>query len=527
MKTIIRNLPDDLATSHQIIIDLVTENRSLKEKTTALEHQLALLRAKQFGASSEKLGSEDLGKAIDALEHQIEDEETSEAKPEEDTQEEAEPASDVAPSTDATTNNPSKPPKNKPRRKPLPAHLPRSNVVIPAPTECPSCQGTLFRTIGDDVSEILEYVPASFRVIRTIRPRCACMHCDQIVQGDAPGNTIDKGKAGPGLLAYLLVQKYCHHLPFYRQSQIYEREGIDLSRSTMASWAGQCAKLLAPLIEALRKEVFAANAIHTDDTPVPVLAPGAGKTKTGRLWVYLRDGRPHGDPSPRAVCYFYSADRKGERPQLHLQGFSGILHADAYPGYDKLYGETISEAACWAHTRRKFYEATVGNPHATIAHEVLKKMGKLYAIEEEIRGKPPETRKEARQQKTKPLVAALFAYFKSVHTKLPKKSPTAGAIAYATNHQAALERFLEDGTIEIDNNAAERAMRSIAIGRKNWLFAGSDQGGETAAALYSLIETAKLNQINPWHYLRHVLAHIQDHPANKIAELLPWNVTLP
>jgi transposase len=303
----------------------------------------------------------------------------------------------------------------------------------------------LFRTIGDDVFEILEYVPASFRVIRTIRPRCACIHCDQIVQGDAPGNTIDKGKAGPGLLAHLLVQKYCHHLPFYRQSQIYWREGIDLSRSTMASWARQCAKLLAPLIEALRKEVFAANAIHTDDTPVPVLAPGAGITKTGRLWVYLRDGRPHGDQTPRAFCYFYSADRKGERPQFHLQGFSGILYADAYPGYDKLYGETNSKAACWAHTRWKFYEATVGNPHATIAEEVLTKMGKLYEIEEEIR----------------------------------------------------------------------------AIGRKNWLFAGSDQGGETAAALYSLIETAKLNHINPWHYLHHVFARIQDHPASKIEGMLP------
>jgi transposase len=515
MKTIIKNLPEEVPLLHQIITVLVAENRFLEDKTQALEHQLALLRAKQFGKSSEKLDQ-----AIGDLEHQIEEQETDEAKPDDDAEDE------VTSDTPATETS-AKKPQNKPRRKTLPAGLPRTDVIIPAPPECPSCHGTRFRTLGEDVSEILEYVPASFRVIRHLRPRCACIQCDQIVQGDAPGNTIDKGKAGPGLLAHLLVQKYCNHLPFYRQSQIYGREGLDLSRSTMASWAGQCARLLAPLIEALRESVFAENEIHADDTTVPVLAPGAGKTKTGRLWVYLRDGRPHGDTSPRAVCYFYSPDRKGERPQSHLRGFTGIMHADAYPGYDKVYGERVTEAACWAHTRRKFYEATVANPHATIALVVLEKLQPLYQIEEKIRGKPPEVRRAVRQKESKPLVQELYAYFKSVQSKLPKKSPTAQAMAYAMNHQVALERFLEDGKIEIDNNAAERAMRSIAIGRKNWLFAGSDQGGETAAAIYSLIETAKLNDINPWKYLREVLARIQDHQSSKLSELLPWNITLP
>ena len=425
MQYTLNNLPSDLTTSHEIIRELVIENRSLEdknqslqEKTAALEHQLALLRAKQFGQSSEKLK-----RAMEDLEHQIEDQEADEAEPE--AEDEAEDA--VTPDTPATETS-AKKPKNKPKRKPLPAALPRTDVIIPAPTECPECHGTRFRTLGEDVSEILEYVPASFKVIRHIRPRCACIQCEQIVQGDAPSNTIDKGKAGPGLLAHLLVQKYCHHLPFYRQAQIYEREGLDLSRSTMASWAGQCARLLAPLTLALRAYVFAAGEIHADDTTVPVLAPGAGKTKTGRLWVYLRDGRPHGDTTPPAVCYFYSSDRKGARPQSHTQAFAGIMHADAYSGYDKIYGVSVTEAACWAHTRRKFYEATVGNPHATIAEAVLEKLQPLYEIEEKIRGKPPELRRDVRQKESKPLVQALYAYFKGVQSKLPKKSPTAQAM---------------------------------------------------------------------------------------------------
>jgi hypothetical protein len=350
------------------------------------------------------------------------------------------------------------------------------------------------------------------------------------VQAYAPSNTIDKGKAGPGLLAHIIVQKYCNHLPMYRQSQIYEREGITIPRSTMAGWAGQCARLLKPLIDELKKSIFSVSQIHGDDTPIKVLAPGTGKTKTGRLWTYVRDGRPFGDITPPAVCYFYSPDRKGIRPAGHLKDFVGTLHADAYSGYDNIYdranGEKIKESACWSHTRRKFYDVTLVSNNATIAMKAVDDIGKIYDIEREIRGLEPSKRLEHRQKESKLLVDEFFISLKNSYNKLPKKSSTAKAIAYATNNEIALKCFLDDGKIEIDNNAAERAMRSIALGRKNWLFAGSDPGGETAATFYSLIETAKLNDINPWQYLQQVLATIQDYNSTKIADLLPWNIKL-
>jgi len=331
------------------------------------------------------------------------------------------------------------------------------------------------------------------------------------------------------------VQKYCNHLPFYRQSQIYEREDVELSRSTMTSWASNCVELLEPLVDEIRKAVLTAEQIHGDDTIVKVLAPGLGKTKTGRIWTYVRDGRPHGDiTTPPAACYFYSPDRKGERPRTHLQNFSGILHADAYAGYDQLYAmrdeeghAKITEAACWAHTRRKFYEVTQTSNQANIAEHALESIAEIYEIEENIKGLQPDKRQEIRQAQTKELVEKLFNNWKKYKNDLPKKSPTAKAIAYALNNQVALMRFLGNGKIEIDNNAAERAMRSIAIGRKNWLFAGSDRGGDTAAGMYTIIETAKLNHINPWKYLSKVLSLIQDYNSQKIADLLPWNLSLP
>lgn len=398
--------------------------------------------------------------------------------------------------------------------------------------QCPSCGCENFRKISDDISETLEYVPSSFKVIRHIRPRCACTQCEKIVQSYAPSKAIDKGKAGAGLLAHILIQKYCNHLPLYRQSQIYEREGVEISRTTMASWAGQSAKLLEPIAKAIQQFVFASTQIHGDDTPVRVLAPGIGKTKIGRIWAYVSDGRPHSDPSPVAVCYFYSPDRKGTRPLEHLKDFTGVLHADAYAGYDQLYlndeksAAKIEEAACWAHVRRKFYEVTIANDKANIAISILESIGEIYRIEAEIRGLEADKRLEQRQKKSKILVEKLFAAFKKVYDQLPKKSSTAKAISYALNNQKALMKFLDNGKIEIDNNAAERAMRSIALGRKNWLFAGSDNGGHTAAIIYSIIETAKLNNINPWKYLQKVLATIQDYKANKITDLLPWNITL-
>jgi transposase len=510
------NLPSDVESLHLIINGLIIKNelltdkngllservKSLTDEINLLKEQLALLKAKRFGRSSEKLDQQ-----INELELRIEEKEilaTASSTYCEDTKE-----------------------KKRPKRLKLPDHLERTDVIIPAPSTCNSCGGGEFRKISDDISEVLEYVPSSFKVVRHIRPRCACINCEQIVQGYAPSNTIDKGKAGSGLLAHILVQKYCNHLPLYRQSQIYAREGIEIARSTMTGWAGQCSKLLEPLIEELKSYVFAATHIHGDDTPVKVLAPGTGKTKTGRIWTYVRDSRGYGDDNtPPAVCYFYSPDRKGERPLAHLQNFSGTLHADAYAGYDKMYGDQITEAACWAHVRRKFYEVTVASNNASIATGAVEEIGKIYEIEQEIRGMEPEERLKNRQKQSKELVEKLFASFKRNYDKLPKKSMTAKAINYALNNEFALKRFLDDGKIEIDNNTAERALRSVALGRKNWLFAGSDDGGETAAAFYSLIETTKLNNINPWQYLRQVLATIQDHNSTKLAQLLPWNIKL-
>ena len=497
------NLPLDTALLHQIIEDLMAE-------ITSLEAQLALLKAKRFGKSSEKLD-----KQIEDLELLIEENETTTggtkkkegvAKKEKD--------------------------KQKPKRQALPDHLPRENVVLEPDSKCPECGGEKFRKLADDISEVLEYVPASFKVMRYTRPRCVCTNCEKVVQAYAPSKPIAKGKAGPGLLAHISIQKYCNSLPLYRQSQMYKREGVILSRTTMAGWMGQCSNLLEPLVAEIQKSVFSSSHIHGDDTHVSVLAPGFGKTKTGRLWVYVRDGRPHGDTVPPAVCYFYSPDRKGERPAEHLKGFSGILHADAYSGYDRLYDTernkqgTVEEAACWAHTRRKFYEANVVTDKASIAIETLVKIAKIYRIEDMVNGLPPDQRLEKRQQESKVLVHDLFTWWRNIRDKLPKKSETSKAIGYALNHEKALLRFLDDGKIELDNNAAERAMRTIAIGRKNWLFAGSDNGGRTAANLYSITETAKLNNIDPQAYLHKVLSIIQDYNARKIEDLLPWNLKL-
>ena len=515
MKIDINNLPSGDAILHQIITDLVNEvisltdqNISLEDQLVHLQEQLALLKKQRFGKSSEKLDNQ-----IAELEIKIE---------------ECESLSAVFDEKYEGHNKP----RNIPKRQKLPENLERIDEVLNPDPICPDCGGEAFRKIADDISESLEYIPASFKVIRHIRPRCACINCEKIVQAYPASKPIAKGMAGPGLLAHILVQKYCNHLPFYRQSEIYAREDIELSRSTMASWAGQCAALLAPLVEEIRKYIFTSSHIHGDDTTIKVLAPGLGKTKTGRIWTYVRDGRKYGDKTPPAACYFYSPDRKGIRPIEHLKDFTGVFHADAYGGYDKLYQiaeneiTRITEAACWAHTRRKFYEVTVTNPNANIAMRTLEQIGQIYEIEESISGSDPDKRYEVRQEQSKDLVEELFISWRKYQKELPKKSATGLAINYALNNEVALQRFLNDGKIEIDNNAAERAMRSIALGRKNYLFAGSDAGGKTAAAIYTITETAKLNGINPWEYLKQVFAKIQDHNAKEVAELLPWNLKL-
>jgi transposase len=410
----------------------------------------------------------------------------------------------------------------KPVRRALPAHLPREDVVHDSACTCPECGGTL-RRLGEDVSEMIEYVPGRYKVVRHVRPKFSCAACQKIVQASAPSRPIARGLAGPSFLAHVLVSKYADHLPLYRQSQIYAREGLDLDRSTLADWVGGASELLEPLVRSLGRYVMSATKLHGDDTPVPVLCPGRGRTKQGRLWTYVRDDRPAASTEPPAVLFRYSPDRKGERPQAHLACFTGVLQADAYAGFDRLYGERIQEAACWAHVRRKFYDIHVA--HASpIAAEALDRIGRLYGIEAEIRGRPPDERAAVRQARAGPELEALHAWLHATVMQLSKKSELALAIRYALSRWSALTRYRDDGRLEIDNNAAERALRAVALGRKNWLFAGSDEGGERAAAIYSLLGTAKLNDLDPEGYLRYVLERIADHPINRIEKLLPWNV---
>ena len=379
------------------------------------------------------------------------------------------------------------------------------------------------------ISEVLDYVPASFRVMRHVQRRIVCKGCDTEIKAAMPSPPIERGKPGAGLVAHVLVAKYCDHLPLYRQSEIYAREGVDLSRSTMADWVGRASGLLAPLVDTLRAHVFAGDRLHGDDTPVPVLEPGKGKTKSGRLWAYVRDGRPWADELPPAVAYFYSSDRKGEHPQADLKGFRGVLHADGYAGFRHLYEPTKpGEAAPIVEFRpaspMSGASSSILPPLVRLptADEALRRIGELYEVEATIRGAAPERRREIRQLRTAPRFADLRQWLETMLKQLPQKSATAEAIRYALTRWTALARFIDDGSIEIDNNAAERAIRPIALGRKNWLFAGSDKGGERAAAVLSLIETAKLNGLDPEAYLRTVLARIADHPAKKIADLLPW-----
>jgi len=480
-----------------------------------LKFQIAKLRRMQFGRSSERISRQ-----IEQLELRLEELQTGEA-------------ADAA-TVEACDPSPSPTPeRSRPKRKPLPDHLPRREEVHQPAGDgactCPDC-GKAMAKLGEDVTEVLDYVPGHFQVIRHVRPKYACVACDAITQAPPPALPTPRGRATPATLAHLLVSKYCDHLPLYRQAEIYAREGVDLDRSTLCDWVGQAAWLLDPVAAMIRRHVFAAEKIHGDDTTVPVLAPGLGRTRTGRLWVYVRDDRPFAGGAAPAAAYFYSPDRGGEHPAAHLASFTGLLQADGYAGFEALYDPArtkpgpIIEVACWAHCRRKFFDVweTTKSP---VAREALDRIAAIYAIEARAQFAPAAER-VAHRAETAPLLAAFFAWAEATVTKLSAKSALAEAFRYAIKRRAALSRFVTDGRLEADNNIAENAMRAIAVGRKNYLFAGSDAGGERAAAIYTIVQTAKLNSVNPEAYLKDVLTRIADgHPINRIAELMPWCTT--
>src|SRR5690349_1814868 len=429
--------------------------------------------------------------------------------------------------------------RKRPARQPFPDHLPRERVVEPGPTACRCCGSVRLRKLGEDVTETLEVIPRQWKVIQHVREKFTCRDCEKISQAPAPFHVIPRGWAGPSLLAMILFEKYGQHQPLNRQAERYAREGVPLSLSTLADQVGACCAVLAPLLRRVEAHVFAAERLHGDDTTVPVLA--TGKTATGRCWVYVRDDRPFGGRDPPAAMFYYSRDRGGEHPARHLAGYAGILQADAYGGYNKLYEADrkpgpIIEATCWAHARRPFFvladlaanarRKAQGKPASVIsplALEAVRRIDALFEIERAINGQSVERRWAVRQELSAPLVADLERWLREERPKLSRGNDLAKAMDYMLKRWPAFTRFLEDGRICLSNNAAERALRGVALGRKSRLFAGSDRGGQRTAAMYSLIVTAKLNDVDPQAWLADVLARIAGHPAHRIDELLPWN----
>ena len=467
-----------------------------------LRFQLAQLRRMTFGQSSEKLALQ-----IEQLELALE---------------ELEGEAEVA---DARKADPLLAERASPVRS-LPPHLPRTERRIEPEAgncTCPDCGGAL-RPLAEDSDEMLDVAPVQWRVIRTIRPKYSCRSCEKIVQAPSPAKAIARGKASFATLAHVVVAKFDHHLPLYRQAEMMAAQGIAIDRSTLAGWAGQAAHLLDPIVARIREEGLKAGKIHTDDTPVPMLVPGRGKTAQARLWTYVVDDRASGATGPALAWYRFTADRSGVHPQRELDSFTGLLQADGYAGYDKLYaGKRIREVACWAHFRRKIFENHQTSP-TPLTTDLLERIAGLYRIEHEVRGQPPDLRQQHRSERSKPQVDELRAVIDDALRRLSPKSAMARALAYGRKRWDALTRFLDEGTAEIDNNIAERAMRSIAIGRKNWLFAGSNAGGERAAAIYSVIETAKLNGIEPQAYIADVIEKIASGwPASRWDQLMPWN----
>jgi transposase len=468
--------------------------------------QIAKLRREQYGQSSERSR-----KLLDQLELQLEEAAALAAEDE-----------IAAAPVGSTTVHPFT--RKKPVRAPFPAYLPRERVVLPAPTACPCCGGRLAK-LGETITETLESVPRQWKVIQTVREKFTCRSCEKITQPPAPFHVIPRGHVGPSLLAMILYAKYGEHQPLNRQSEAYAREGVDLDVSTLADHVGAGVAVLSPLTELIRRHVAAAERLHGDDTTVPLLAKG--KTITARLWTYVRDDRPFAGPDPPAAVFFYSRNRGGEHPARHLAGYAGILQADAYAGFGELYDGKrkpgpITEAACWSHGRRRFFELA-DLKKAPLAVEAVRRIDELFAIERTINGLSEGDRLAVRQRESKPVVADLEAWMRAERARLSRHAETAKAIDYMLTRWTAFTRFLDNGRICMTNNAAERALRGVALGRRSWLFAGSDRGGERAAAAYTLIATAKLNAINPQAWLADVLARIADHHASRLHELLPWH----
>ncbi|WP_428529970.1 IS66 family transposase [Pseudorhodoplanes sp.] len=501
-------LPDDVKMLHRLVRSLAAERTAALVAAQAEIERLRLivqkLQRSQFGRRSERLDDDQLQFGFEDLEADLATVETR-----------------LRPSREKSSPSASR---NDQLR--FPAALEREDRRINVEHDaCPCCGGAL-HMIGETVTEMLDHVPARLRVIRIRRPRYGCRACGTIHQASAPERPIAKGLATPALLAHVLVSKYCDHLPLYRQSQIFARHGVELNRSTLANWVGGAVWWLEPLHARLAEHVFASQVLFADDTPIPVLDPGRGRTKTGRLWVYARDDRPWCGTDPPAVVYLYSPDRRAERPAAHLQRFTGTVHVDGYPGFDRLPAAGhIQLAACWAHARRKFYEVhqATGSP---VAADALKRIGELYAIEASIRGQTAEARRSVRQSRALPLIAAMRDWLEVELNRLPPRGGVADAIRYALTRWTALCRFLDDGRIELDNNTVERAIRPITLGRKNHLFAGSDGGAQRWAIVASLLATAKLNDVEPFAYLRGVLECLSDgYPMRHLDDLLPWNWT--
>jgi transposase len=515
-------LPADLASAHAMILAqraLLEQERSAlimaqsEVKVRALEIErlkllLAKARREQFGQSSErsKLLVEQLELAIEDLEETQAEEETK-----------AEIAAPAA-AKEKRTRAPRGPRK-------LPDNLPVERVVEPAPCACGKCGGLRLRKLGEVVSKALECDPRRWKIVEHVREKFACRDCEAITEAPAPSHPIPRGFAGPSLLAMILVAKFLDHQPLNRQSAAYAREGVAIDPSTLADRVGACVGALEPITARLRDHVLAAERVHADDTTVPVLAKK--KTKLGRIWVYVRDDRPFSGKDPPAAFFEYSASRHGAYPRQHLAGWAGVMQADAFAGFNELYGGArkpgpITEAACWAHARRKFFDLAKLSK-APIAHEAVRRIDELFAIERCINGEMPDERRAVRQERAKPLIIALEAFLREKLALLSAKNDTAKAINYILSRWPEFTRFLDDGRVCLSNNAAERALRGVAIGRRNWTFAGSDEGGRRAAAIYTLIESCKLNDVNPQAWLAFVLAKLPDHPAKAIDELLPWN----